>query len=130
MMAEALIALTDPGAPPGALDVAVEVGDSVMAHRQRHAGMAARDSALDLLALDGSNPRALRFHLREIGNRVAALAGGGEPAPAAAALGRRVADLGAAADAHTTLSLDPAALRALRRGVLGLTDAIGATFLH
>ncbi len=129
MMADVLIALADPGAPAGSLDAAVEVGDSVMAHRQRYAVVATRDSVLDLLALDEENPRALRFHLSAMADRVAALAGR-DPAPAVGRLGRKVADLEAAAGLNTTPSLDGAALRALRRGVLSLTDAIGEAFLH
>jgi uncharacterized alpha-E superfamily protein len=129
MMAELLITLADPGAPLGSLDAAVEVGDSVMAHRQRYAVVATRDTVLDLLALDEENPRALRFHLSAMADRVAALAGR-DPAPAAGRLGRRIADLQAAAGVHTTQSLDGAALRALHRGVLSLTDAIGDAFLH
>ncbi len=127
MVTEVLIALADPGAPPGSLDAAVEIGDSVMVHRQRHA-TATRDTVIDLLALDEENPRALCFHLSAMADRVAALAGR-DPAPGVHRLGLKVAEIEAAAGLHTPQSLDGAALRALRRGVLALTDAIEATFL-
>jgi uncharacterized alpha-E superfamily protein len=119
MTADLLAALADPGAPPGALDLALEAGDSVMTHRWRHALLASRASVLDVLALDGTNPRALRAQAGVMVARVAAL---GEDLGAPA--------LGAALDAHTPLSLDTGALRAWRGDVLGLSDAVHEAFLR
>ncbi len=59
-MAAALAVLTDPAAPDGALDLAIEYGDSVMTHRRRFAVATSRLTVIDLLALDPMNPRSLR----------------------------------------------------------------------
>ena len=58
-----LAALADPGAPDGALDLAVEVGDSVMTHRRRYAVATNRETVVDLLALDALNPRSVLYQL-------------------------------------------------------------------
>jgi uncharacterized circularly permuted ATP-grasp superfamily protein/uncharacterized alpha-E superfamily protein len=59
-MAAALAVLTDPQAPEGALDLAIEYGDSVMTHRRRFTVATSRVTVIDLLALDPLNPRSLR----------------------------------------------------------------------
>lgn len=59
-MAAALAVLADPGAPEGALDLAIEYGDSVMTHRRSFAVSTTRATVIDLLALDPLNPRSLR----------------------------------------------------------------------
>lgn len=56
----------DPGAPDGALDIALEVADGTMAHRRRYAMEPTRDTVVDLLAHDAGNPRSLLFQLREM----------------------------------------------------------------
>ena len=55
-MAGALAWLADPEAPDGALDLAVEIGDSVMSHRRRYAVTTTRETVVDLLALDTHEP--------------------------------------------------------------------------
>lgn len=65
-MAGLLIRFADPEAPAGSLDVAVEVGDSVMTHRRRYSVETSRSTVIDLLALDSDNPRAIAFQLAEI----------------------------------------------------------------
>ncbi|WP_406736509.1 circularly permuted type 2 ATP-grasp protein [Thioclava sp. GXIMD4215] len=50
-----------PDSPEGGLDLAVEVCDSVITHQRRFRVETSRDTVLDLLALDGDNPRALAF---------------------------------------------------------------------
>jgi uncharacterized alpha-E superfamily protein len=59
-MTAALAVLADPGAPEGALDLAIEYGDSVMTHRRSFAVSTSRATVIDLLALDPLNPRSLR----------------------------------------------------------------------
>ena len=54
---------TDEDAPEGMLDVAVEVGDSVMAHRRRYSVETTAQTVIDLLVLDGDNPRSIRFQV-------------------------------------------------------------------
>ncbi len=69
-MSGALAWLADPEAPDGALDLAVEIGDSVMSHRRRYSVSTTRETVVDLLALDTLNPRSVLYHLTEIRDHV------------------------------------------------------------
>jgi uncharacterized circularly permuted ATP-grasp superfamily protein/uncharacterized alpha-E superfamily protein len=55
-----------PDAPDGALDMLIEIGDSVMTHRRRYNVATARLTVTDLLALDSLNPRSILYQLNEI----------------------------------------------------------------
>jgi uncharacterized circularly permuted ATP-grasp superfamily protein/uncharacterized alpha-E superfamily protein len=57
-------------APDGALDMLLEIGDSVMTHRRRYNVATARLTVTDLLALDSLNPRSILYQLNEIKNEV------------------------------------------------------------
>ncbi|MDX3924461.1 MAG: circularly permuted type 2 ATP-grasp protein [Shinella sp.] len=57
-------------APDGALDMLLEIGDSVMTHRRRYNVATARLTVTDLLALDPMNPRSVLYQLNEIKNEV------------------------------------------------------------
>ncbi|MDB5542066.1 MAG: hypothetical protein JWQ89_3793 [Devosia sp.] len=65
-------------APEGALDLLLEVGDSVMTHRRRYAVSAGVDSYVDLLVLDPLNPRSVRFQIAELYQQLERLPGGVE----------------------------------------------------
>ncbi len=68
-MAQMLAVLSDPQAPEGALDLAIELGDSQLTHRRRFTVSTSRATVIDLLALDPLNPRSLRHQidaLREV----------------------------------------------------------------
>ena len=54
-----LVSFTDPDAPEGCLDLAVEAGDSIMTHRRRFAVSTGRGTVIDLLLLDRLNPRSV-----------------------------------------------------------------------
>jgi len=128
-MAGVLATLADAGAPDGALDLAVEVGDSVMSHRRRFAVSTTRETVLDLLALDSGNPRAIMFQLDGIRDQVALL-------PGAAQAGQLSNLSRAVLRAHTNLAtdrpetLDTAALRDLRSKIWGLSDLLTETYLR
>jgi uncharacterized circularly permuted ATP-grasp superfamily protein/uncharacterized alpha-E superfamily protein len=70
-MSDALARLAGPEAPDGALDLAVEIGDSVMSHRRRYAVATTRATVVDLLALDALNPRSVLYQLAELKAHVA-----------------------------------------------------------
>ncbi|MEZ5870248.1 MAG: circularly permuted type 2 ATP-grasp protein [Nitratireductor sp.] len=53
-------------APEGSLDLAIEVGDSVMTHRRRYSVATDRDTVIDLLLLDEMNPRSVHFQFRAL----------------------------------------------------------------
>ncbi|MFK7881203.1 circularly permuted type 2 ATP-grasp protein [Roseobacter sp.] len=57
----------------GALDLALEIGDSVVSHRTRFQIAASAGSVTDLLALDPRNPRAIRYHITRSKNHIANL---------------------------------------------------------
>jgi uncharacterized circularly permuted ATP-grasp superfamily protein/uncharacterized alpha-E superfamily protein len=73
--------LTGDGVPDGALDVAIEVGDSVMTHRRRFAAATARETVIDLLALDRLNPRAVLYQIDQFVDHARAVAHGEANAP-------------------------------------------------
>lgn len=68
-----LLAFADPAAVPGAFEIAIEVGDSVMTHQRRYRFGPSRETVLDLLALDPDNPRAVLYQLAEMRTHVAQL---------------------------------------------------------
>ncbi len=55
-MAGVLAVFADEAAPAGGLDIAVELGDSVISHRRRYAVATNRDTVMDLLALELAQP--------------------------------------------------------------------------
>ncbi len=62
--------MSGPEAPDGALDMLLEIGDSVMTHRRRYNVNTARLTVTDLLALDPLNPRSVLFQMNEIHREV------------------------------------------------------------
>jgi uncharacterized alpha-E superfamily protein len=105
--------LTADAAPDGALDMLLEIGDSVMTHRRRYNVAAGANSYLDLLVLDPLNPRSVLFQVAELKEQIDRLPSGledGQLSPAARAVlelhteltiaepddmtGSRLADLG------------------------------------
>lgn len=57
----------------GALDLALEIGDSVVSHRTRFQISTNAGSVADLLALDPHNPRAVRYHISRTKDHIAKL---------------------------------------------------------
>lgn len=68
--------LTRKDAPEGALDMLLEIGDSVMTHRRRYNVAAGPNSYLDLLVLDPLNPRSVLFQVAELKEQIERLPGG------------------------------------------------------
>ena len=126
-MARLLAELAEPDAPDGALDLLIELGDSVMTHRQRYAVAAQRASVVDLLALDGNNPRSVRFQLADIRAQSDALAGGPQ-AGQLSAFGRRVLAVETAVAIQTPESLDGPALDRTAQDILALSPALSRAF--
>jgi uncharacterized alpha-E superfamily protein len=62
-MARLLATLSHHDAAEGALEMLLEIGDSVMTHRRQYSVYSGRLSVLDLLALDPLNPRSIIFQL-------------------------------------------------------------------
>lgn len=127
-MAGALAWLADPDAPDGALDLATEVGDSVMSHRRRYAVTTTRETVVDLLALDAMNPRSILYHLTEIKTHVGFL-------PNAEVNGQLSHLSRAVLQAHTGLAVetpetvDSTTLRALILEIEALSDLVATSYL-
>ncbi|MGR3527653.1 MAG: circularly permuted type 2 ATP-grasp protein [Paracoccaceae bacterium] len=128
MMADLLAVTTAPKAPDGALDLAIEFGDSIMIHRQRYAVTTTRSSVIDMLALDPQNPRSIRFHLMAIRNRVDDLAAH-RPEAQITEFERRVLELDTRVALHTVETLDSEALKTLHGDILALSTALHDAFL-
>ncbi|PZQ95660.1 MAG: hypothetical protein DI533_18650 [Cereibacter sphaeroides] len=127
-MADLLATFTDPAAPTGSLDLAIEIGDSTMTHRQRYAVVASHESVVDLLALDAQNPRAILFHLNEIKTQAEHLRPGGTDAPLSA-FERSLLAVQTRATLYSLQDLDAAGLRSLRGDILGLSVALTEAYL-
>ncbi len=65
-MARTLSRVTREDAPEGALDMMLEIGDSVMTHRRQYTVRSGRHTVVDLLALDPLNPRSVLFQLERL----------------------------------------------------------------
>jgi uncharacterized alpha-E superfamily protein len=128
-MSGVLAALAGPEAPEGALDLAVEVGDSVMSHRRRYAVTTTRDTVVDLLGLDAMNPRSILYHLGEVQAQVRFL-------PDAEVNGQMSPLARATLQAHTALAvrtpdtLDAAALRGLVVELEALSNLLADSYLR
>ena len=127
MMADLLAAVADDTAPDGGLDLAIEVGDSIMMHRQRYSVVTSRETVIDLLALDAQNPRAVLFHLDVIARHVTDLTGGHGPK---SPLERQVLAAQTAVALHAPQTLDSVALRRIHGDILDLSGALNGAFLH
>ena len=64
-------------APDGALDMMLEIGDSVMTHRRQYTVQSGRRTVVDLLALDPLNPRSVLFQLERLKEEIGLLPGAG-----------------------------------------------------
>ena len=81
--------LTREEAPEGAVDMLLEIGDSVMTHRRRYNVAAGVNSYVDLLVLDPLNPRSVLFQLADLRTQIEQLPGGlqdGQLSPTAKAV--------------------------------------------
>lgn len=76
-IARSLAWLTRDDAPDGALDMMLEIGDSVLTHRRQYT-VAGRQSLIDLLALDPFNPRSVMFQLDRLKTEIGHLPATGE----------------------------------------------------
>ncbi|MDO6479348.1 circularly permuted type 2 ATP-grasp protein [Shimia thalassica] len=72
-MCALLAASTSKDAPSGALDLALEIGDSVVSHHALFQVWANTSSVIDLLGLDLQNPRSVRYHVSRAKEHIAHL---------------------------------------------------------
>lgn len=129
MMTDLLASTTSPDAPEGGFDLAIEIGDSIMTHRQRYAVITTGDTVLDLLVLDETNPRSVRFHLDVIRKRLGELTEGGGTGQLSA-IDRQALALQASVAVQSVGQLDARALRKVHDDILALSPALNAAFLQ
>ncbi len=114
-------------APEGALDMLLEIGDSVMTHRRRYSVSAGSNSYVDLLVLDPLNPRSVLFQIAELREQLERLPGGLED-------GHLGVAAKAALELHTELRIaEPEHMTTEKLGRLGngigrLADLIAASY--
>ncbi len=126
---DTLSSMAAPDAPEGALDLAVEIGDSAMTHRRRYSLASTRATVVDLLGLDPMNPRSILFSANEIKEHVGFLPGA-DVFGQLSALSRAVLQMQASVAVLTPTTLDAAALRAIRRQAFDLSDLISTTYFR
>jgi uncharacterized circularly permuted ATP-grasp superfamily protein/uncharacterized alpha-E superfamily protein len=119
---------TDPAAPDGALDLAVELGDSVMIYRRRYSVTTQRGPVVDLLVFDTLNPRSILYQMGELRTHVAALPGA-EDHGLMSPLSRALLKAHSSLALLTPETLDAAALEALEADLGGLSDLLLRAYL-
>jgi uncharacterized circularly permuted ATP-grasp superfamily protein/uncharacterized alpha-E superfamily protein len=128
-MASVLAFCIDSEAPQGAVEMAIEIGDSVMSHRRRFRSEATRESAIDLIACDGNNPGSILYQLTRMAELAVGIAGA-SPGDRPSALTRAVLPLQtrfSVADAEG-LGIDD--FLALRAALADLSDLLSAEYLR
>jgi uncharacterized circularly permuted ATP-grasp superfamily protein/uncharacterized alpha-E superfamily protein len=124
-----LAVLADPEAPEGSLDLAVEIGDSVMSHRRRYAIATSRETVVDLLALDAMNPRSVLFQLAGLRDQVHLLPDA-ELNGQMSGLSRSVLRVHAALAVEEPRTLDTEAFWNLRSELGNLSDLLTEAYLR
>ncbi len=125
-MAWTLAVFADAALREGALDLAVEVGDSLMTHRRRYAVATTRATVIDLLALDDHNPRSIFHQMEEVRAQVAMLPTG--PDGGMTPVARRVLEVHTALAVTTPEALTTADLWRVRDGVLQAADLLAESY--
>tara|TARA_R110002110_G_scaffold38465_20_gene125548 strand:+ start:1707 stop:4127 length:2421 start_codon:yes stop_codon:yes gene_type:complete len=127
-MCAVLAACTDDGAPFGMLDLALELGDSVVSHRARFLVWANVHSVTTMLGLDPQNPRSVRYHVSRAKEHIAHL-----PYQDTGHVLTEVARLTLMAEtrlaASVTDDLTPAFWTGLRQDIWDISDALNAYYL-
>ena len=127
-MSTALAHYADAAAPEGALELAVELGDSAMSHRRRYSVATNRETVIDLLALDPMNPRSIMFQLDEILDHIRFLPGS-DTAGRMTPLNREILQQHTALAISTPDTVDAAMLNELRATMNRLSTLLSSAHL-
>ena len=119
---------TDGQAPEGALDLAIEIGDSVMTHRRRYAAGTNRDTVIDLLLLDDLNPRSVLQQLMAIDEHASYLPVIEEVRMTP--FQRKVLELKTALTTAGPVEITPERLDELSGGIASLSGLLADTYLR
>ncbi|MGE3305279.1 MAG: circularly permuted type 2 ATP-grasp protein [Rhizobiaceae bacterium] len=124
-IAHTLAWATRQDAPDGALDMMLEIGDSVLTHRRQYTVSVGRRTVVDLLGLDPLNPRSVLFQLDRLKAEIGLLPGSGKLLSPAAKEVLRI---------HTQLAIrepgemGPDALDAVADDIAGLYGSLASTY--
>ncbi|GAB6054390.1 circularly permuted type 2 ATP-grasp protein [Magnetospira thiophila] len=127
-MSQLLARFIDLKAPDGSLDLAIEVGDSVMVHRRLYPIEATRETVIDLLALDTKNPRAILFQLNELRENADQLPGA-EIAGQMSPLTRAILKAQSSLAVSTPDTLGASSFHALGNQIAALSNDLTAAYL-
>jgi len=116
------------GAPEGSLDLALEVTDSVMTHRRQYSVTSGRVTLVDLLALDGLNPRSILFQIEALRTEIELLPGGIDQGRRSD-LARDVLRLHTRLTVAEPTSITPADLTELSYDIGSLSETLSRTYL-
>jgi len=112
----------------GALDLALEIGDSAVSYRTRYQTNANAASVTDLLALDPQNPRSIRYHITRSKNHITLLPSQN--------FGHQLGDVGRLVLLLETQlatskadALSPEVLIKIRQDIWAISDALNADHL-
>jgi len=128
-MAAVLHRFAAPGAPDGSLDLAIELGDSIMTHRRRFPVGIGRDSVIDLLAMDEGNPRSILWQLAELRDQIARLSDDARDGGPMEELPRAVLLAHTSLAVSTPAEVDGTALHELRRTFSAMSDLMTRRYL-
>lgn len=120
--------LTRAGAPDGATDLAIEIGDSLITHRRRYSVQTGRRSVVDLLALDRQNPRSVAFQVARLREEIDQLPGAGAGAPMPEAM-KDVLRLDTELRTNEPDEMTSDRLRRLSADLAALSDALTRAYL-
>ncbi|MFD9902338.1 circularly permuted type 2 ATP-grasp protein [Mesorhizobium sp. NPDC059025] len=125
--ARMLARLTRADAPEGALDMMLEIGDSVMTHRRQYPVQAGRSTVVDLLVLDPLNPRSIFFQVERLKTEIGLLPGengSGHLSPAA----KDILKLNTALAVKEPSDMTATALNALADEIGGLYSSLAKAY--
>ncbi|MGJ8611926.1 MAG: alpha-E domain-containing protein, partial [Octadecabacter sp.] len=112
----------------GALDLALEIGDSVVSHRTRFQIAANSASLADLLALDPQNPRSVRYHITRSKGHIAKLPAQHEDHNMSH-VARQVLLLETKLATSEPLAMTPDALIAVKQDIWAISDTLNTYHL-
>jgi len=127
-MSTALALYADTSAPYGALELAVELGDSAMSHRRRFSVATNRETVVDLLGLDAMNPRSVFYQLDEVLDHVRFLPGSAEPGHMTP-LNREILTLHTRLKTQTPDTVDTALFNEIRTAMNHLSTLLSSAHL-
>ena len=128
-IAALLIDFADTRAPAGSFDIAVEVGDSTMTHRRRYSVSSNRNTVIDMMVLDKANPRSILAQLEQLCEQEAEVRAP-DSTDQMTTLSRRILRLHTEITTAIPEEIDRKRLEAIRKKIIGISDAMTTEYLN